>query len=205
MIDCQKRQKGLLSQFPQIKGGSTYLFSIVFIPITMKICSLLLVLPFASAASYCPSRAATPQEQTAIFREFIHKFYINRDVPSAFGDHFDRGIIEHNPNALSGWNETSIGGLAGFIATTNFTILNSGFSDNRGYVHFREERADALPTAVVDVLRFNGSCIVEHWDVAQVSRTLLGGNVIYTRVLEKEILIKNGWSIIQDNFFSKSF
>jgi len=156
----------------------------------MKVSISLLLLPFASAASYCPSRAATTQEQVAIFREFIHKFYINRDVPTAFGDHFDRNVIEHNPGSQSGWNETSIAGLAGFVATTNFTILNSGFSDNRGYVHFREERDGALPTAVVDVLRFNGSCIVEHWDVAQVSRMFLCEYVLCERALEMDCFLK---------------
>jgi len=162
----------------------------------MQLRIFLSLLPFvsAAAASYCPSRAATPQEQLAIFREFIHKFYVNRDVPTAFGDHFDRNNIEHNPNALSGWNETSIAGLAQFVATTNFTILNSGFADSRGYVHFKEERDGALPTAVVDVLRFNGSCIVEHWDVAQVSLTLL--------VLEAYILwhISYGRSVLKSSY-----
>lgn len=34
-------------------------------------------------------------------------------------------------------------------------------------MHFREDVAGAPPTAVVDILKFEGTCVVEHWDVAQ--------------------------------------
>lgn len=133
----------------------------------MKLNVFLSILSIASAASYCPSRAADPAEQLSILNQFIQKFYINKDVPTAFADHFDRNYIEHNPNALSGWNETNIAGLAGLIASSNFTIMHSALDNNAGYVHFRQDTSGSPPTAIVDVVRFNGSCIVEHWDVSE--------------------------------------
>ena len=124
-------------------------------------------LSIASAEIFCPSKPAETKEQTDIFYQFVRKFYINKDVKTAFADHFDHTYIEHNPNASSGWTDTSLDGLAGFIASANLTILHAGFYNNTGYVHFREDVAVAPPTAVVDILKFDGTCIVEHWDVAQ--------------------------------------
>ncbi|KAK0114822.1 hypothetical protein ONS95_014302 [Cadophora gregata] len=120
-----------------------------------------------SAESFCPSKPAETAQQTDIFYQFVRKFYINKDVKTAFADHFDHAYIEHNPNASSGWTDSSLDGLAGFIASANLTILHAGFYNNTGYVHFREEVSGSPPTAVVDILKFDGTCIVEHWDVAQ--------------------------------------
>ncbi|KAL5322982.1 hypothetical protein ACEPPN_007508 [Leptodophora sp. 'Broadleaf-Isolate-01'] len=125
------------------------------------------LLSVASAESFCPSRPAETKEQTDIFYQFVRKFYVNKDVKTAFADHFDHTYIEHNPNAGSGWTESSITGLADFVASANFSILHAGFYNNTGYVHFREDVAGAPPTAVVDILKFEGTCVVEHWDVAQ--------------------------------------
>ncbi|CZT10629.1 uncharacterized protein RAG0_15047 [Rhynchosporium agropyri] len=129
--------------------------------------TLVCITSIASAESFCPSRAATNQEQIDIFYQFVRKFYIQKNVPLAFSDHFSRTYIEHNPAASSGWNETSITGLAAFIAAAKLEIIHAGFYNNTGYVHFREDVEGAPPTAVVDILKFEGTCVVEHWDVAQ--------------------------------------
>ncbi len=137
----------------------------------LTLTTFLSLLSLSTAASFCPSRPSTTTEQTDIFYQFVRKFYLNKDVKTAFADHFDRNYTEHNPNASSGWTEDSIGGLASFIASANFTIIHAGFYNNTGYVHFREDADGSPPTAVVDVLKFDGTCVVEHWDVAQAKPT----------------------------------
>src|SRR6187402_3045660 len=112
----------------------------------MKFTVLLSLFSLASAASYCPSQPATSAEQTTIFYEFVQKFYLKKDVKGAFADHFDHNYTEHNPNALSGWQDGSLEGLAGFISTTNISIIHAGFYNNTGYVHFKEERDATPPT-----------------------------------------------------------
>jgi predicted SnoaL-like aldol condensation-catalyzing enzyme len=129
----------------------------------MKLNVFLSVLSVASAASYCPSRGTDDKAQLASWRQFVDKFYFKKDVYAAFEDHIDHNFIEHNPGALSGWtNRTSIAGLAGLITSANFTVINEAFYNNTGYIHFRQDVAGDPPTAIVDVFRFNGTCIVEH-------------------------------------------
>jgi len=128
----------------------------------MKLTYFLSILSIASAASFCPSRGAGEKEQLASWHQFVDKFYIKKDVPAAFEDHIDHNFIEHNPGALSGWNKTNIAGLAGLIASANFTIFNQAFYNNTGYMHIRQDVAGDPPTAIADIFRFNGTCIVEH-------------------------------------------
>ncbi|KAE8441026.1 hypothetical protein EG329_006090 [Mollisiaceae sp. DMI_Dod_QoI] len=124
------------------------------------------VLSLSSAASYCPSQAANHTAQRQIFYEFVTKFYLNKDATSAFTDHVDVDYIQHNPFAKSG-RDNAITSLSPLLPTLNFTILRTNFNNSTGWVHYRKDQTGTLPTAVVDILRMNGSCIVEHWDVVQ--------------------------------------
>ncbi|TVY83533.1 hypothetical protein LSUE1_G002201 [Lachnellula suecica] len=121
----------------------------------------------ASAASFCPSRAVDAKEQVDIWGLFVKKFYFDKEVQTAFADHIASDFIEHNPDALSGWNQTNIAGLAGLISESNFTVMHDAFSNNTGYMHIRQDTSGAQPLAIADIFRFNGSCIVEHWDIQQ--------------------------------------
>lgn len=131
--------------------------------ILLQISSLLAL---GSASSYCPSTPANHSVQTKIFHEFVQKFYIDKDPKTAFLDHVDVNYIQHNPNALSG-RDNAIAFLEPLIPTTNMTLMHVAFMNNTGYAHFRQDAPGQLPDAIVDILRFNGSCIVEHWDVIQ--------------------------------------
>jgi len=120
----------------------------------------------AAATLYCPSRPATEREQIAIFDEFINKFYFIKNASLAFGEHVDVNYIQHNPNALSG-RQVAIDFLQDFLPTVNNTIFHKAFSNNFGYLHYRLDMPNSLPNAVVDIVRFDGTCIMEHWDVVQ--------------------------------------
>ncbi|KAH7111663.1 hypothetical protein B0J13DRAFT_659824 [Dactylonectria estremocensis] len=83
-------------------------------------------------------------------------------------DHVAEDYIQHNPTSLSGRDE-SLQSLA-FISpeTVTFNIRHSGIDGEFAWVFSRLELAGQTePTAAADFLRFNGSCIQEHWDVLQ--------------------------------------
>ncbi|TDZ15861.1 hypothetical protein C8034_v003607 [Colletotrichum sidae] len=123
----------------------------------------------SSSAPYCPPRAASPEEQRVILGEFMQAFYEERNATKALLNHVSESYIQHNPGALSGRNNT-LAVLAPFLspATVTNTILNKGLDNNIAFIHYRMDIAGGgQPTAVVDVFRFEGTCIMEHWDVAQ--------------------------------------
>lgn len=71
---------------------------------------------------------------------------------------------------MSGRNNTiaalSPGGLFDF-STASFTIIQTLFESPYGVVHYKFELLGQAPAAITDIWRFEGSCIVEHWDVIQ--------------------------------------
>ncbi|KAL3424017.1 snoal-like polyketide cyclase family protein [Phlyctema vagabunda] len=114
----------------------------------------------------CPPRPITHSDQRAIFADFRRKFYIDKNATSAINDHLAEDYIQHNPNVLSG-RQNALDSLGPVLALFNTTIVNFGFDANVGWVHYKLEFGPGPYSAVVDVFRFNGSCIQEHWDVAQ--------------------------------------
>lgn len=120
------------------------------------------------SAPYCPSRPATPAQVEQIFYQAVQKLYVDRNGTQYALDHLAEDYIQRNPYVLSG-RDNAVAGLA-FVSpeTVNFTILNTAFKENIGFVHFKMDvKGQEKPTAVVDVLRFEGTCIQEHWDVMQ--------------------------------------
>ncbi|KAE8448684.1 hypothetical protein EG329_008899 [Mollisiaceae sp. DMI_Dod_QoI] len=116
--------------------------------------------------SYCPPKPACEEEQAAIWNEFVDVLYIQKNVSAAFLTYVDVNYIQHNPFALSG-RQNAISALTVIWPTVNFTIMHNGFSKNIGYLHYRQDTAGQYPEAITDLLRFNGTCIMEHWDVIQ--------------------------------------
>lgn len=75
-------------------------------------------------------------------------------------------LTEHNPFGPQG-RDANAAILTQVLANANFTVLRKNFDNNLGIVHTRVEGIPQ-PSALVDIYRFDGSCIVEHWDVTQV-------------------------------------
>ncbi|KAK1675194.1 hypothetical protein BDP55DRAFT_664819 [Colletotrichum godetiae] len=125
--------------------------------------------PRQGSAPYCPPRPATPEQQKVILAEFMQAFYEERNATKALLNHVAEDYIQHNPGALSG-RANSLAVLEPFISpnTVNYTIMNKNFQDNIAFIHYRMDLVGGgQPFAVVDVFRFNGTCVMEHWDVAQ--------------------------------------
>ncbi|KAF6820333.1 membrane protein [Colletotrichum musicola] len=142
--------------------------------------SILLVAPAALSAAgvaikpaqldppYCPPREVTASQLQTIFQEAIRKLFIDRNGTQYAIDHLAEDYIQRNPYALSGRDNTIVNLAFVSPQTVNFTILNTALQGNTGFVHYKMELAgEQKPTVVVDVMRFNGSCIQEHWDVMQ--------------------------------------
>ncbi|KAJ0164335.1 hypothetical protein CTA2_1229 [Colletotrichum tanaceti] len=123
----------------------------------------------AASLPYCPPRPATPEEQRVVLDEFITAFYHERNATKAVLNHLAEDYIQHNPNALSG-RQNALEALAPFISPTsvNNTIIHTAMVNNTAYIHYRMDlAAGGEPFAVVDIFRFEGTCIMQHWDVAQ--------------------------------------
>ncbi|KAF5506459.1 hypothetical protein CGCS363_v004237 [Colletotrichum siamense] len=125
-------------------------------------------LTVSAQAVYCPPRSASPSEQRLILAEFYQKLYTDMNATQALIDHMAEDYIQHNPYALSGLNN-SIEALS-FVTpeTVKFNVTFSGIDGDLAFVYLRMDIAgEPRPRAVVDLFRFNGSCIQEHWDVMQ--------------------------------------
>ncbi|KAJ7181545.1 hypothetical protein C8R43DRAFT_941378 [Mycena crocata] len=104
--------------------------------------------------------------QRVIFENFVDLMYKNAGV-----DTHRRGRNSAQPR----YPAVLDGAAASFaIVNTIFTdpthkiqIIDQAFEVPVGWVHIRIDGLNAGPTAIVDMYRFNGSCIVEHWDVIQ--------------------------------------
>ncbi|RDW92419.1 hypothetical protein BP5796_01813 [Coleophoma crateriformis] len=150
-------------------------FSIPFLLVGLAYsCTTSSALPQASGIhqteSFCPPRAATPEEQRSIFATFSQKFYVDKNVSAALNDHLADDYIQHNPAALSG-KQAALDALVPIFGLFETTIVHSAFENGTGWVHYKLVAPGATNandfSAVVDVFRMNGSCIQEHWDVAQ--------------------------------------
>ncbi|KAM0278582.1 hypothetical protein ACHAQH_005056 [Verticillium albo-atrum] len=124
----------------------------------------------SSRKANCPPQGANPWQQRAILAEFVEAFYEERNATKALLNHVSEDYIQHNPSALSGRRNT-LDVLEPFIGLDGikFTVLRQAFENNLAFIHTRVDiEGGGEPSAVVDIFRFNGTCIMEHWDVAQV-------------------------------------
>ena len=136
----------------------------------MKVASylgLLVVGISTSFAANCPPMPATFAEQKLIFEKFVDAFYVKKNATDAFLNYVTESYIQHNPDFPSG-RDVAMNGLKGILPTLKLTVYKTSLSNDHGWVFFKEEGPGAKGyRAVVDIVRFNGTCIVEHWDVMQ--------------------------------------
>jgi predicted SnoaL-like aldol condensation-catalyzing enzyme len=148
---------------------------------------LALLLPFLSSLPhsngapnplqppYCPPQPATPHEQTILFNQFVKEFYvqqnIQQNVADALSTYVAKNLIQHNPNLPNGSAaelEIVVPIFANYTPQVQHVMVTGGY----GMIFNRfTPRAGTvgLPafTAVMDLYRFEGSCLVEHWDVIE--------------------------------------
>jgi predicted SnoaL-like aldol condensation-catalyzing enzyme len=120
-----------------------------------------------SQSYYCPPAPASESTQLLLFNTFVQAFYIHKDAKTAFTNFVSEDYIQHNPSALSG-RQTALDFLSPILPSLNITILHQGLYGGIGYIHYKEDIPGLPSQAVTDIFRFNGTCIMEHWDVVQV-------------------------------------
>ncbi|KAJ3541859.1 hypothetical protein NMY22_g3729 [Coprinellus aureogranulatus] len=88
---------------------------------------------------------------------FAQAFIYKRNITAAF-EFISQDYINHNPAAQNGfdfaWNI-----LSGFWNTQQLTPIRDTFKSPFGWVNYRSQFG-----TVVDRYRWEGGCIVEHWD-----------------------------------------
>ncbi|KAJ7503239.1 hypothetical protein B0H11DRAFT_1984642 [Mycena galericulata] len=111
----------------------------------------------------CVIQPATAVEQTQFFNTFVEEFYTSPAHSSIAADY-----IQHNPFELDGIT-SSFDFLDPIFSNTsvNVQILHRVFEAPYGWLHYRVDGLEAEPTAILDLFRFNGTCVQEHWDVIQ--------------------------------------
>ncbi|MCJ1364281.1 hypothetical protein MMC16_003390 [Acarospora aff. strigata] len=120
-----------------------------------------------NAAPYCPPRPASAAHQRRIFNAMVDTLYIQKDVPRAFNDYWAVDYLEHDPFDPQGRAANSAKLTAVLAAAPTFHVLRTGFDNNLGWVMVKvDQKPD--PVAIADIFRMNGTCIVEHWDIAQI-------------------------------------
>ncbi|KAE8378077.1 hypothetical protein BDV26DRAFT_262228 [Aspergillus bertholletiae] len=104
----------------------------------------------------------------SILEDFAHIFYIEKRVTDAFHAYVTEDYIQHNPNILDG-REAALAYLAPRYAAQGlvFEIHHAFVGGDYGLVHLRARAPGRNETAVMDMYRFEGLQIVEHWDVLQ--------------------------------------
>lgn len=123
-------------------------------------------------APLCPSRPATPSTQRALFRAFISATY-NRTstIAAAYTTFAAEDYIQHNPWMTSG-RQAAIDTLTPIFAVADLRVRHVWFDPEletgTGGVHYRLRMPGAeRPVAVMRLFRWEGTCLVEHWDVMQ--------------------------------------
>jgi predicted SnoaL-like aldol condensation-catalyzing enzyme len=127
-------------------------------------------LAHATKPSSCiPGKRVTPKEQSKNFSKFIQTLYVDKNVSAALNEYALESYIQHNPSAVSG-RQAAIDFLSPALPSWNITIRHQGFDNNTGWLHWKLEGfGTERYYAGVDVWRFEGGCIAEHWDVLQAA------------------------------------
>lgn len=123
----------------------------------------------AISPPYCPSKSTGSGDQKKLFQSFVTELYINKNVTGAFDTYVSPTILEHNPMVTTRAQVIQL--LSGLLPNVNVNIVHEIFdaSSSVGVVHFASTGpgVNNILTAIADFYRFDGSCIVEHWDVVE--------------------------------------
>lgn len=116
----------------------------------------------------CVSRDVSSRQRREIFNGYVNTFFVEKDVPKAFQLYVSSTYIQHNPFVASG-PAPSLAFLGPIWPSQNITVLRTALDGQFGWIHYRIVGfpGTVRPTAIMDIVRFEGSCVVEHWDVIQ--------------------------------------
>ncbi|XP_014554214.1 hypothetical protein COCVIDRAFT_28721 [Bipolaris victoriae FI3] len=145
-----------------------------------------LVAPLALAAPTLETRQAAPVkpapcvrnskvtvEETRVRSEqFAQAFIYKRDISKAF-TFIAVDYINHNPQVVNG-SAAAWEALSPFWNTANMTAKRNTFISPMSWVNYDSSLGD-----VVDRFRWEGGCIVEHWDQDEKFPEIKGCKAVY--------------------------
>ncbi|PWY89693.1 hypothetical protein BO94DRAFT_534439 [Aspergillus sclerotioniger CBS 115572] len=126
----------------------------------------------------CPNTTkpeATPVEQLAAWDDFTNLMYTEKRITDAFAKYAAASYINHSPLVTTnGINET-MGELSQIVPNVNSQLQHAfvGWDRNGttfGTAHTKVDGDEAMgisDSALVDIIRMVGTCLVEHYDVQQ--------------------------------------
>ena len=128
--------------------------------------------PSAAEGCGCPSPHTTDKSIREIFTAFVEEFYFQRDFAGAGNKYMAPNLIQHNPQIANG-RDAEVAAVTSLLPKydgPNFEILL--VDEERGYGvvfnRFAGKPGTGIPlTVAVDIYRFDGSCMVEHWDAIE--------------------------------------
>ncbi|KAH6908905.1 hypothetical protein BKA70DRAFT_1479592 [Coprinopsis sp. MPI-PUGE-AT-0042] len=131
---------------------------------------LTLSTPLLAPRKECDSKASGPllrARQEAAIKDFAHIFLIEKDPQKVFDKYVTGEYKQHNPDALSG-KQAAVDFLIKLWGTPGikFANISSWAGEGFGMMHYRMTAPD-FDYAVMDRLKFKGTCFDEHWDVLQ--------------------------------------
>ncbi|KAJ7131928.1 hypothetical protein C8R46DRAFT_1235706 [Mycena filopes] len=115
----------------------------------------------------CKPHPATPQEQQEIWNIYADLLFVKRTPIPAFA-YIAPNEIQHDPFVLDG--TAAAFPIVDALLTNSshgIEVLHQAFVAPFGWVHWRLDGVYSTPAAVVELYRFDGGCVVEHWDVTQ--------------------------------------
>ncbi|KAJ7752636.1 hypothetical protein B0H16DRAFT_1887194 [Mycena metata] len=120
-----------------------------------------------TSPTFCVQHPASPAEQQERFNTFTELLWIKRTPTPAYV-YIAANEIQHDPYALDGAAASVAPVNALFANSSNgIELLHQGFQAPFGWVHWRLDGFYPAPASVVEIYRFEGACIVEHWDTTQ--------------------------------------
>ncbi|KAL6703945.1 hypothetical protein ACN47E_008883 [Coniothyrium glycines] len=133
--------------------------------------AVVLAAPLETRTDALASRQATPQKPPPCVRvpgttvaqtkaraqAFAQAFIYKKDITEAF-KYIVEDYINHNPLAQNG-SDSAWGILSPIWASQDITPLRTAFVNPQSWLNYRSSFGE-----IVDRFRWEGGCIVEHWD-----------------------------------------
>ncbi|CAA7263990.1 unnamed protein product [Cyclocybe aegerita] len=123
----------------------------------------------SSFAAKCSRTApATDRSQLWTLKDFANSLFVEKNVQKAYDDWIPGSYINHNADVVSG-RENALAFLRPIFSNPDLksTIASIVVGQGFGFIHHRLTIPGQADWAVMDRFGFNGTCIVEHWDVIQ--------------------------------------
>ncbi|PWY74288.1 hypothetical protein BO70DRAFT_364278 [Aspergillus heteromorphus CBS 117.55] len=129
-------------------------------------------------AAGCPdttSPYASHSDQLAAWEDFTSMLYNEKRITEAFDKYVAAGYINHSPLVPGNGANTTIAELSQIVPNVNSDLQRAyvGWDRNGtafGTAHTKVTGGGAIgipDSALVDIIRMVGTCLVEHWDVEQ--------------------------------------